>query len=183
MARSFTHFLPLLLFACFAVIASIALVMTLSGERKPSELPSALIGKPVPPTELPSLYNLQAFVNIEAATSQPYLVNFFASWCAPCRAEAPALAILAKEIDIIGIAFKDKPQDSQRFLTDYGNPYTAIGSDNEGSAGLNWGVYGVPETYLISADGLIIKRHAGPIDGDILREELLPLIRSLQKQG
>ena len=94
-----------------------------------------------------------------------------------------ALAILAKEIDIIGIAYKDKPQDSQRFLTDYGNPYTAIGSDNEGSAGLNWGVYGVPETYLISADGLIIKRHAGPIDGDILREELLPLIRSLQKQG
>lgn len=183
MARSFTHFLPLLLFACFAVIASIALVMTLSGERKPSELPSALIGKPVPPTELPSLYNPQAFVNIEAATSQPYLVNFFASWCAPCRAEAPALAILAKEIDIIGIAYKDKPQDSQRFLTDYGNPYTAIGSDNEGSAGLNWGVYGVPETYLISADGLIIKRHAGPIDGDILREELLPLIRSLQEQG
>ena len=101
--------------------------MTLSGERKPSELPSALIGKPVPPTELPSLYNPQAFVNIEAATSQPYLVNFFASWCAPCRAEAPALAILAKEIDIIGIAYKDKPQDSQRFLTDYGNPYPKHG--------------------------------------------------------
>ncbi|MBL6605100.1 MAG: DsbE family thiol:disulfide interchange protein [Alphaproteobacteria bacterium] len=180
MARSLTHFLPLLLFVCFASIASVALIMTLSGERKLSELPSALIGKPVPVTELPSLSNPQAFIKIEATTATPYLVNFFASWCAPCRAEAPALAILGKQIDIIGVAYKDKPEDSRKFLADFGNPYRAIGIDNDGAAGLNWGVYGVPETYLISKDGIILKRHAGPIDGDILRDEFLPLIRSLQ---
>jgi cytochrome c biogenesis protein CcmG/thiol:disulfide interchange protein DsbE len=180
MARSITHFLPLILFAILAVIAAIALVMTLSGERKISELPSALIGKPVPVTELPSLTDAQAFVKIEGTGNAPYMVNFFASWCAPCRAEAPALAILAKEIDIIGIAYKDKPEDSRKFLADFGNPYARIGIDN--AAGLDWGVYGVPETYIISADGIVLKRHAGPIDGDNLRKIFLPFIASLKAQ-
>ena len=182
MARSITHFLPLILFAILAVIAAIALVMTLSGERKISELPSALIGKPVPVTELPSLTNAQAFVKIDGTGNAPYMVNFFASWCAPCRAEAPALAILAKEIDIIGIAYKDKPEDSRKFLADFGNPYARIGIDNAGNAGLDWGVYGVPETYIISADGIVLKRHAGPIDGDNLRKIFLPFIASLKAQ-
>ena len=176
MARSVTHFLPLILFAILAVIAAIALMMTLSGERKISELPSALVGKPVPVTELPSLTDAQAFVTIDGSRDAPYMVNFFASWCAPCRAEAPALAILAKKIDIIGIAYKDKPEDSQKFLADFGNPYSQVGMDNAGRAGLDWGVYGVPETYIISADGIVLKRHAGPIDGDNLHKIFLPFI-------
>ena len=182
MARSVTHFLPLILFAILAVIAAITLMMTLSGERKISELPSALVGKPVPVTELPSLTDAQAFVTIDGTRDAPYMVNFFASWCAPCRAEAPALAILAKEIDIIGIAYKDKPEDSQKFLADFGNPYSQVGMDNAGRAGLDWGVYGVPETYIISADGIVLKRHAGPIDGDNLHKIFLPFIASLKAQ-
>lgn len=179
MRRSLTHFLPLIFFALLAVIAAIALMSTLSGERKLSELPSALIGKPVPETELANLFNEQEFMTLRRATGTPYLVNFFASWCAPCRAEAPALAILSEEIDIIGIAYKDKNIDSQKFLTEFGNPYLAVGLDNDGMAGLKWGVYGVPETYVISADGVILKRHAGPIDGDVLRDEFLPLVQTL----
>lgn len=180
MRRSLTHFLPLIFFALLAAIAAVALMSTLSGERKISELPSALIGKPVPETELENLFNDQEFITIKGATGMPYLVNFFASWCAPCRAEAPALAILAKEIDIIGIAYKDKGEDSQKFLSDYGNPYRAVGMDRDGMTGLNWGVYGVPETYVISADGVILMRHAGPIDGDVLRDEFLPLVQTLK---
>jgi len=180
MPRSLTHFLPLIFFALLAAMAAIALMSTLSGERKLSELPSALIGKPVPETELANLFNEQEFLTLRGATARPYLVNFFASWCAPCRAEAPALAILAKEIDIIGIAYKDKAEDSQRFLSEYGNPYQAVGMDNDGMAGLNWGVYGVPETYVISSDGVILMRHAGPIDGEVLRDEFLPLVQTLK---
>ena len=115
MARSVTHFLPLILFVILAVIAAIALMMTLSGERKISELPSALVGKPVPVTESPSLTDAQAFVTIDGTRDAPYMVNFFASWCAPCRAEAPALAILAKEIDIIGIAYMTSPKTAKNF--------------------------------------------------------------------
>ncbi|MEC7246274.1 MAG: DsbE family thiol:disulfide interchange protein, partial [Pseudomonadota bacterium] len=173
MARSVTHFLPLILFAILAVIAAIALMMTLSGERKISELPSARVGKPVPVTELPSLTDAQAFVTIDGTRDAPYMVNFFASWCAPCRAEAPALAILAKEIDIIGIAYKDKPEDSQKFLADFGNPYSQVGMDNAGRAGLDWGVYGVPETYIISADGIVLKRHAAGNPGHFVFETLM----------
>jgi len=180
MPRSLAHFLPLILFALLAAMAAIALMSTLSGERKLSELPSALIGKPVPQTELANLFNEPAFITIRGATGTPYLVNFFASWCAPCRAEAPALAILEKQIDIIGIAYKDKAEDSQKFLTEYGNPYLAVGMDNDGMAGLKWGVYGVPETYLVSGDGVILMRHAGPIDGEVLRDEFLPLVQTLK---
>ena len=180
MRRSLTHFLPLIFFALLAVIAAIALMSTLSGDRKLSELPSALIGKPVPETELANLFNEQEFITIGGASGRPYLVNFFASWCAPCRAEAPALAILAEKIDIIGIAYKDKSKDSQKFLSKFGNPYQVVGMDNDGMAGLNWGVYGVPETYVISADGMILMRHAGPIDGDVFRDEFLPLVQTLK---
>jgi cytochrome c biogenesis protein CcmG/thiol:disulfide interchange protein DsbE len=180
MPRSLTHFLPLIFFALLAVIVAIALMSTLSGDRRLSELPSALIGKPVPETEIANLFNEQEFITIGGASGRPYLVNFFASWCAPCRAEAPALAILAEKIDIIGIAYKDKSKDSQKFLSEFGNPYQAVGMDNDGMAGLNWGVYGVPETYVISADGVILMRHAGPIDGDVLRDEFLPLVQTLK---
>ncbi len=115
MRRSLTHFLPLIFFALLAAMAAIALMSTLSGERKLSELPSALIGKPVPETELENLFNEQKFMTLRGATGTPYLVNFFASWCAPCRAEAPALAILSEEIDIIGIAYKDKLRIAKDF--------------------------------------------------------------------
>ncbi|HCM08950.1 MAG TPA: DsbE family thiol:disulfide interchange protein, partial [Alphaproteobacteria bacterium] len=98
----------------------------------------------------------------------------------PCRAEAPALAILEEDIRILGIAYKDKPADTRTFLQQYGNPFVAIGVDRDGAGGMALGVYGVPETFLLDADGTILLRHAGPIDRRVLEDILLPRIQELQ---
>ena len=172
--------IPLVGFLVLAGFATLALFATLSGERDVTQLPSAMLGKPAPTTPLPDLMNDGAAVSVADLRGVPFLVNVFASWCAPCRAEAPALALLAEDIRIMGIAYKDKPEDSRRFLTQYGNPFTAVGVDRDGAAGMAWGVYGVPETFLVDADGTIVLRHAGPIDRRVLDEVIRPAIRDLQ---
>ena len=172
--------IPLVGFLVLAGFATLALFATLSGERDVTQLPSAMLGKPAPTTPLPDLMNDGAAVSVADLRGGPFLVNVFASWCAPCRAEAPALALLAEDIRIMGIAYKDKPEDSRRFLTQYGNPFTAVGVDRDGAAGMAWGVYGVPETFLVDADGTIVLRHAGPIDRRVLDEVIRPAIRDLQ---
>lgn len=169
--------LPLVGFLILAGFAAAALFATLSGSRNPAQLPSVLISKPAPATPVPLLDNAAATLDLAAFAGQPLLVNFFASWCAPCRAEAPALALLAETLPVIGIAYKDKPADTQAFLTQYGNPFSAIGVDRDGRLGFAWGVYGVPESYVIGADGTILLRHAGPIDRRVLDEVLIPAIR------
>ena len=172
--------IPLVGFLVLAGFATLALFATLSGERDVTQLPSAMLGKPAPTTPLPDLMNDGAAVSVADLRGVPFLVNVFASWCAPCRAEAPALALLAEDIRIMGIAYKDKPEDSRRFLTQYGNPFVAVGVDRDGAAGMAWGVYGVPETFLVDADGTIVLRHAGPIDRRVLDEVIRPAIRDLQ---
>ena len=169
-------------FAGFLVLtgfATLALVATLRGERDVSQLPSAMIGKPAPSAPLPDLLDGNRTVSPAEFAGKPFLVNVFASWCAPCRAEAPALAILSEEITILGIAYKDRPEDSRDFLASYGNPFAAIGIDRDGEAGMRWGVYGVPETFLVDASGTIVLRHAGPIDRRVLDEVLRPAIGGL----
>ena len=172
--------IPLVGFLVLAGFATLALFATLSGERDVTQLPSAMLGKPAPTTPLPDLMYDDATVSVTDFRGRPFLVNIFASWCAPCRAEAPALALLAEDIRIMGIAYKDKPEDSRRFLTQYGNPFVAVGVDRDGAAGMGWGVYGVPETFLVDADGTIVLRHAGPIDRRVLDEVIRPAIRDLQ---
>lgn len=167
--------LPLIGFAIFATIAAIALYSTLSGTRNVSQLPSVMIGKLPPDASLPLLQGA-AGLDLENYRGKPLLVNFFASWCAPCRAEAPALEILTKNVTIIGIAYKDKAADTRDFIAQYGNPFDAIAMDFDGQAGLQWGVYGVPETYLLGPDGRIIYRHAGPIDRRVIDTVLRPAI-------
>lgn len=169
--------LPLAGFAVLVVIASLALFSTLSGSRNVAQLPSVLIGKTPPDIALP-LLNGDAGLALTAFDGEPVLVNFFASWCAPCRAEAPALELLSKDIKIIGIAYKDKSSDTRQFLADYGNPFSAVAMDFDGKAGLKWGVYGVPETYLLGADGRVLLRHAGPIDRRVITDELMPAIEA-----
>ena len=171
--------IPLAGFLILAAFATAALMATLRGDRDMSQLPSAMVGKPAPAMMLPSLIDEGRGVSARDFTGRAFLVNVFASWCAPCRAEAPALALLAEEIPIMGIAYKDRPEDSRRFLADYGNPFAAIGIDRDGDAGMKWGVYGVPETFLVGADGTILLRHAGPIDRRVLDEVLWPAIRTL----
>ena len=175
-----TFFIPLIAFLGLVVIGGLALQGTLSGSRNPNQLPSVLIGKPAPDVPLPLLQNSRAELALDAYRGQPLLVNFFASWCAPCRAEAPALEHLSNQISIIGIAYKDRPQDTLQFLEQYGNPFVAIGRDDDGRAGMAWGVYGVPETYLIDPSGEIKWRHAGPLTRDVITTQLLAKLAEMQ---
>ena len=177
--RRLAFLIPLAGFLVLAGFASLALLATLRGERDMTQLPSAMVGKPAPAVALPDLRDAGSTVSAIDFKGRPFLVNVFASWCAPCRAEAPALALLSEEIEIFGIAYKDKPEDTRGFLATYGDPFAEIGIDRDGDAGMRWGVYGVPETFLVDANGTIILRHAGPIDRRVIDELLRPAIRDL----
>ena len=177
--RRLAFLIPLAGFLVLAGFASLALLATLRGERDMTQLPSAMVGKPAPAAALPALRDAGSTVFAIDFKGRPFLVNVFASWCAPCKAEAPALALLSEEIEIFGIAYKDKPEDTRGFLATYGDPFASIGIDRDGDAGMRWGVYGVPETFLVDESGTIILRHAGPIDRRVLDELLRPAIRDL----
>ena len=175
--------LPLFAFSVLALVGAIALHGTLSGSRNPAQLPSVLVGKPAPQTTLPRLLQLEQktanSVTLTKFRGKPLLVNFFASWCVPCRAEAPALAMISKDIAIFGIAYKDRNEDTAEFLRQFGNPYQAIGMDIDGRTGIRWGVYGVPETYLLDADGIVVLRHAGPLTRGIIDNTIMPALKAL----
>ncbi|MBM3543653.1 MAG: DsbE family thiol:disulfide interchange protein [Alphaproteobacteria bacterium] len=173
--------LPLLVFAALALLFWYALY---SGD--PSRLPSALIGKTVPDFTLSPLEGLTAegeavpsFNAADLKTGVPTVVNVFASWCVPCLEEHPLLMALAKEpsVRLYGINYKDDPASARRFLGRHGNPYTRVGTDRTGRAAIDFGIYGVPETYVIDGDGKIAFRHVGPLTETAVREKLLPLLQ------
>lgn len=150
-------------------------------------LPSALIGRPAPQVTLPPLpgTNLPGFSGDDLRAGSVTVVNIFASWCGPCREEHPYLMKLAadetlkgKGVRIAGLAYKDDPDQSLRFLKNLGNPYGLIGVDRSGRAGVEWGVYGVPETFVVKGDGTIVYKFVGPIDERGLRERLMPAINA-----
>lgn len=151
--------------------------------KDPAELPSALIGKPVPEFELPGLDDGKGLAAADLRDGPVTVVNVFASWCAPCRIEHPLLTALTKVpgIRIVGIAYKDEPAATRGFLDQLGNPYARIGVDQAGRVAIDWGVYGVPETYLVSKDGQIMWKHVGPLTEDVIRHEMLPLADRLLK--
>lgn len=160
-------FAPLLiLVALAALFAGYAL------KRDPHVQPHALVGKPMPALTLPELDSGRP-APIRAATEGPILVNFFASWCAPCEVEHPQLmALKAQGVKVIGVAYKDAPANTQAFLTRLGDPFAERLVDRDGRAGLEFGVTGVPETYLVGSDGVILAKHTGPLTPDAA-EELL----------
>lgn len=170
--------LPVAAFFLFAVIVTIALFGTLSGTRNTDQLPSVLIGKPAPPLPITPLNDTLA-KPLQEFQGRPVLINFMASWCAPCRAELPALALLGKEVDVIAIAYKDKNQDTEAFLQTYGNPYDAVWMDYDGVVGRSFGLYGVPETFLLDGDGKIVMRHAGPVFKDVISDVIRPALAAL----
>ncbi|TPN83704.1 DsbE family thiol:disulfide interchange protein [Mesorhizobium sp. CU2] len=167
--------LPLLV---FLGLAGLFLSQLLSGHDA-SEIPSALIGLPAPQTNLPPLEG----ANLPGLDSKNFigkvtLVNVFASWCAPCREEHPVLLGLSqdKRFALVALNYKDQPENARRFLGDLGNPFQAIGVDPAGRTAIDWGVYGVPETFVIGKDGKIAYKHVGPLTPDSARELLLPQI-------
>jgi cytochrome c biogenesis protein CcmG/thiol:disulfide interchange protein DsbE len=179
--RRLSLLLPLLVFAALSGLFWFALQ---GGD--PSTLPSALIGKPVPQFTLPPVEGLErdgtavpGFANSDLATGTPTIVNVWASWCIPCHDEHPLLMALAKEpgLRLFGISYKDDPAAARRFLGRYGDPFQRVGADRNGRVAIDWGVYGVPETYVITGDGKIALRHVGPLTEDAIRDKILPLVQ------
>lgn len=176
--RKLAFLLPILAFALFAIIAAMGLFGTINGTRNETQLPSVLIGKAAP--ELPPIALRDELSKpLSDFAGRPVLVNVMASWCAPCRAELPALDALAKDVPVIAIAYKDKSEDTTAFLAQYGNPFSAVWMDYDGIYGIKWGVYGVPETFLLDGQGRIVLRHAGPIFKDTIETIIRPALAEL----
>ena len=175
--RRLLYALPIALF--LAVTAYF--VLALRPGRDPSLLPSAMIDKPAPEFTLAGLPDSDGGLALDALKGQVVLVNFFASWCEPCRDEHSVLMQIAKgdQIALYGIAYKDKPEDTEKFLQLLGDPYRKIGLDETGRTGIDFGVYGVPETYVIDKEGRIRLRHVGPLTAADVTQQLLPLLKEL----
>jgi cytochrome c biogenesis protein CcmG/thiol:disulfide interchange protein DsbE len=184
--RSLLVVLPLLVFTGLAALFWIRL-----GDRDISKIPSALIGRDVPQTVLPALEELAqggaAVPGLDPALfkGKVSVVNVWASWCVPCHDEAPLLTALGddKRIQIVGINYKDRPDNARRFLGRYGNPFAAVGVDGNGRAAIEWGVYGVPETFVVGRDGKIAYKLVGPINADNLDKVLKPEIAKALAAG
>jgi cytochrome c biogenesis protein CcmG/thiol:disulfide interchange protein DsbE len=167
--------LPLGLFACLALI----FLLKLQSGSDPSTLPSALVGHAAPPFDLPALDGV-GVPGLKQADliGKVTIVNVFASWCVPCRQEQPELNQLARafagssQVRLVGINYKDPPDKAAAFLDEVGNPYSAIGVDRDGRVGIDWGVYGVPETYVVDARGIVQHKFIGPLTGDEIAGEL-----------
>jgi cytochrome c biogenesis protein CcmG/thiol:disulfide interchange protein DsbE len=166
------------------VFAGLAIAFGWSLTREPGKVPSPLIGKLVPEFSLPPVKGRTLGLSSANLKGEVSLVNFFASWCAPCRAEHPLFVQLNAYgvVPIHGINYKDQPDHAARWLNTLGDPYTRTGADLDGRVGIEWGVYGLPETFVISKDGRIAHKHIAPLTPKSLEEDILPLIRRLQEQ-
>lgn len=177
--RYLVAIIPLALFAVFAGVAGKMLYDQDVNGLDISAIPSALIGTKAPTLALPALDGSNtAALTSDAIAGKLTLVNVFASWCVPCRQEHPILKELAKDprITVVGINYKDKNENALRFLGELGNPYRAIGVDPNGKAAIDWGVYGIPESYLVASDGTILYKRVGPFDAQSLETGLYPAI-------
>jgi cytochrome c biogenesis protein CcmG/thiol:disulfide interchange protein DsbE len=173
-----SRLLALLPLAAFAGLAAIFLTQLMSG-RDAAEIPSTLIGQPAPPTRLAPLEGASVpGLDSSGFKGKVTVLNVWASWCAPCREEHPLLLGLAGDDRFVlaGLNYKDPTDLAQKFLAGFGNPFAAIGVDPDGRGAIDWGVYGVPETFIIGKDGKIAFKHVGPLTVEAVKAELLPEI-------
>ena len=170
-------YIPLLVFIVMAVFFAIGLTMN------PRDIPSPLIGQPVPEFSLPPVKGRALGLSSADLRGQVSLVNVFASWCVACREEHPVLMRLRDTgiVPIHGLNYKDKPDDAQAWLNELGDPYTRTGADISGRVAIDWGVYGVPETFVIDRDGRIAHKHIGAITPEALRDTIMPMITKLRE--
>lgn len=182
--RTFLVLLPLIVFLALALLFWFRL-----GSGDPSRIPSALLGRPAPQTILPELAGLQdngaqvPGLDPTAFKGKVSLVNVWASWCVPCHDEAPLLTELAKDkrFQLVGINYKDAADNARRFLGRYGNPFSHVGVDANGRASIEWGVYGVPETFVVGREGTIVYKLVGPITQQNLKAVLMPELEKALK--
>jgi cytochrome c biogenesis protein CcmG/thiol:disulfide interchange protein DsbE len=171
--RRLLYLIPVLVFGAVGIGLAVGLT------RDPGTLPSALLDQPVPEFELPGLEGGNG-LSSEDLSGRVSLVNVFASWCVPCRVEHPVLMRLAEEgVPIFGINYKDPADQAKAWLAELGDPFEKIGADRNGRVGIEWGVYGVPETFVVDAEGRIRHRHVGPIQARDLERTLLPILAEL----
>lgn len=179
------YLLPILIFGAMAALFAFALK---SGD--PSKLPSALIGKPAPKTEFPAIDGLKVgdkpapgFNSDALGQGKVTVVNFWASWCVPCIQEHPLLDKIRADtgVEIYGVNYKDDPAAARRFLGRYGNPFKAVGADPNGRGAIEWGVYGMPESFVVNGKGEIVYKHVGPISPESLKAKVLPAIEAARK--
>jgi len=175
--RRVPYLVPALIFVVIAVFLGIGLTLD------PRKIPSPLIGKPVPKFSLPPVQGRSLGLASENLHGEVSLVNVFASWCVACREEHPLMMQIKRErlVPLHGLNYKDRPQDAARWLDELGDPYTRTGADLDGRVGIDWGVYGVPETFVIDREGRIAYKHIGPVTPAALKDTILPLIERLRK--
>lgn len=162
------------------VVGFLAVGLTLN----PRELPSPLVGKAAPEFSLPQLHDPGKVISSNDLKGKVWLLNFWASWCGGCKDEHPVLIRLAQsgEVPIYGMDYKDQRSEALAWLKEWGNPYQIVAVDEPGRIGINYGVYGVPETYVIDKVGVIRYKQIGPLREDILEKKIMPLVRELQNQ-
>ena len=171
------YLIPATLFGVVAVF----LLLRLQSGRDAREIPSPLLNKPAPTFSLPVLRTPEQTWSPQSMQGQVWLLNVWASWCVPCLAEHPLITQVAREgkIPVVGLNYKDETSNALAWLTKHGDPYAVVISDRAGRAAFDYGVYGVPETFLIDAQGVIRYKHVGPLTPEVLRDRLGPLMKSL----
>jgi cytochrome c biogenesis protein CcmG/thiol:disulfide interchange protein DsbE len=173
--KRFWFLIPLAAFLALAVILAVGL------KRDPREVPSPLIGKAAPQFTLPRLDDASKTIHLEDMRGKVWILNVWASWCVACREEHPLLMAFAKKglVPIYGLDYKDERADATAWLGRFGNPYEASLVDADGRVGIDFGVYGVPETFVIDRDGIIRLKHIGPLTPDVLATKIEPLLKQL----
>ena len=168
-------FIPLLIFGVLLGFLAVGLSLN------PREIPSPLINKPAPAFSLPALDAPDQKISAQDLRGKVWILNVWASWCVACRIEHPLLVEFSKAgmVPIYGLNYKDKRDDAMRWLVNFGNPYTRSLSDIDGLVGIDFGVYGVPETFVIDKQGVIRMKHIGPVTPEVLRDDIIPLVRKL----
>jgi cytochrome c biogenesis protein CcmG/thiol:disulfide interchange protein DsbE len=180
------YIIPAALFLVLGAGFVYALMTIQSGKRDPSAVPSALIGKPAPEFSLPAPNGFPQGLATADLKGKVTILNVFASWCPPCHVEHPLLLDLAKEakqggFQLVGLNWKDKDEKLAAWFKEAGDPFSRIGADRTGRVGIDWGVYGAPETYILDRDAKIVYRFAGPLTKELLRDEIRPLLAKLKK--
>ena len=176
-----SRLLPLALFLGLGVLLAVGLMRA---DRK-SELPSPLIGKPAPAFQLTDLHDPQRQVTTGDLLGQPWLANFWASWCVTCRVEHPVITDLAERgvVRIVGMNFRDEPADAKEWLQNFGDPYDFHLSDLDGRVSIDFGVYAAPETFLVDPQGNIVFKHLGAVTPEIVENEILPRLAEMEGSG